>query len=255
VLGVAAPALSGMRSVAASLPSVGMPSRGVPMAPVVPVDEWGGEAEQDAAAKAEVKVEVAALKQEEEDVEEQVKGPIWKKKEGEEKERALPNFPTLGATGTAQKQSSAPVPGKAAGFQTHANQFAELHQEDREDEEKKQKQAAKKQTAEEKAAAERKAAKKAAKKAEKEARIASQEAEKENEENAEFVCKIEVEIDGKKVKVKDTDIKQDLDKVNEKYIGRRKLERQPLDEQDEDQIATRKRHDSDSDQDAGSDQD
>jgi len=64
----------------------------------------------------------------------------------------------------------------------------------------------------------------------------------ENEANAEFVCK----IDG----VKDTEIKQDLDKVNEKYIGRRKLERQPLDERDEDQMPARKRQDSDSDGDA-----
>merc|ERR1719231_1069470 len=203
------------------------------------VDEWGGDAEADVAPKTDVKVEVAALKQEDEEVVEEVKGPIWKKKDGEEKERALPNFPTLGATATAQK-SAAPLPGKAAGFTTHANQFAELHQdEEKEDDAKAKQQQAKKQTAEEKAAADKKAAKKAAKKAEKEARLAQEEADKENEANAEFVCK----IDG----VKDTDIKQDLDKVNEKYIGRRKLERQPLDERDEDQVVTRKRQDSDSD--------
>merc|ERR1719473_2626158 len=52
-----------------------------------PLDEWGGEPDADE-AKAEVKVEVAALKKDDEDVDAQeVKGPIWKKKEGEEKDK------------------------------------------------------------------------------------------------------------------------------------------------------------------------
>lgn len=198
-------------------------------------DEWGAEEEVLPAAPAEVKVAVEDLaKKEDEAKEEEVKGPIWKKKdEDRDSKTQTLAFPSLGATVKKETAKGSAIPVKAAGFKTHQNQFAELHDDEREDDDashaKKQARAVVR-TEEEQLAAERKADKKAAKKAEKEARLAVQatETEKENETRDRGV-----KING----VLDTEIKADLLAIEEKFNGRRKLEPQPLEAADEDVVA------------------
>lgn len=206
----------------------------------------GGEWDEDVDEVDEVKgpaVQVASLVEEVEEAKEEGKGPIWNKGKDEDgdKKVAAPvafsrtqgaaAFPSL-STKTAAKSSTAKASSKPSqgvgAIKSHANAFCELEGED-EDEEKPaaKERSTEERTAEEDAAAEKKRLKKEQKRLEKEARDKAAAAEQEKE-NAKASLQV-VMING----VKDTEIKADLLRVEEKFKGRRKKEPQPLDEDDE----------------------